>query len=285
MEFDLELSSGRVHAQRWGEENRPPVLCVHGLTANLTAFSWLAEGLVRQGHQVVAMDCRGRGRSQVTDPGTYGLTGHARDVMEIAARLEWERMAYVGWSMGALIGMVTAQAAPKLVHRLVLLDHAGPMDPDAVALVRTSLERLDAVVAEPDEYIQAIRARGVIDPWTPFWTAHYMYELGQVKGGSWSATTSRAACEEDLDGILSDYDELWRALRMPTTLVRAAAPIAGVRLVSDSARDAIAQAVPGLTTAEVPTNHYTVLTDPLMLAAVTSALAPYVRCAPDRAPS
>ncbi len=273
MGFDLELSSGRVRAHRWGDRQRPLVLCVHGLTANLTAFAWLAEGLVRLGHQVVAIDCRGRGRSQITGPGTYGLAGHARDVAEIADQLGCTQMTYVGWSMGALIGMVVAQQSPELMRRLVLLDHTGPMDPDAVSLVRASMGRLDAVVAEPEEYFDAIRSRGVIDPWTPFWTDHYRYELGQVEDGSWSPTTDRAACEEDLEDVLRDYTELWSGLTMRTTLVRAAAPMAGARLVSDEARDAFADAIRDLTIAEVPTNHYTVMTDPLMLAALAEAVS------------
>jgi pimeloyl-ACP methyl ester carboxylesterase len=273
VELDLELSSGRVHARRWGDPQRPLVLCVHGLTANLTAFSWLAEGLVRRGHQVVAIDCRGRGQSQITAPGTYGLEAHARDVHEITAQLGCTSITYIGWSMGALVGMALAQCAPELVQQLILLDHTGPMDPDAISLVRASLERLGAVVAEPDEYIDAVSSRGVIDPWTPFWTDHYRYELGQVEGGSWSPTTDRAACEEDLEAALRAYTELWSALTMPTTLVRAAEPIAGARLVSAAARAAFASAVGGLNVVEVPTNHYTVMTDPLMLAAVTAALA------------
>jgi pimeloyl-ACP methyl ester carboxylesterase len=249
------------------------VLCVHGLTANLTAFSWLAEGLVRRGRQVVAIDCRGRGRSQVTGPGTYGLAAHAADVVEIATHLDGSEIAFVGWSMGALIGMNVAQAAPGLVKQLVLLDHTGPMDPEALSLVRASVARLDAVVDEPDDYIGAIRARGVIDPWTPFWTDHYRYELGRREDGLWSPTTDRAACDEDLEDALGDYDKLWGGLTMPTTLIRAGEPMVGARLVSDAARDAFASAVTDLTVVEVPANHYTVMTDPLMLAAVVEALA------------
>ena len=233
----------------------------------------MAEALVRRGHQVVAIDCRGRGQSEITRPGTYGLAAHARDVAEIAAELGRQELAFVGWSMGALIGMNVAQCAPGLVKQLVLLDHTGPVDLDAISLVRASVARLDAVVDEPTEYFDAVRSRGVIDPWTPFWTDHYRYELRQREHGSWAPTTDRAACEEDLEDSLRDYDDLWAGLTMPTTLIRAAEPMAGARLVSDRARDAFAEAVHDAAVIEVPANHYTVMTDPAMLAAVIDRLA------------
>jgi pimeloyl-ACP methyl ester carboxylesterase len=272
-DFDLQLPGGRVRARRWGDERDPLVVCVHGLTANLTAFSWLAEGLVRQGRQVIAIDCRGRGRSEVTAPGSYGLAAHARDVVELARTLGAARFDYVGWSMGALIGMSVAEAAPDALDRLVLLDLVGPVDPEAITLVEASLDRLDAVVPTPDAYVEAIRSRGVVEPWTPFWTAHYTYELARRDDGSWTPSTDRSACAEDLAGIRDDHSSRWRALTMPTTLVRATTPIAGALLVSDAALDAFTAAVPAATVVETPTNHYTVMTDPRMLAAVTETLA------------
>lgn len=77
-EFDLDLTSGRVHAQRFGEPEAPLVLAVHGLSANMHGFDYLARRLVADCEcQVVAVDLRGRGSSEATAPGTYGLDSHA----------------------------------------------------------------------------------------------------------------------------------------------------------------------------------------------------------------
>ena len=62
----------------------PLLLCVHGLSTNLCGFTSLAEHLAGPHRQVVAIDLRGRGRSEVTPPGTYGLDSHARDVVDVA---------------------------------------------------------------------------------------------------------------------------------------------------------------------------------------------------------
>ena len=37
MDFDLALPSGRIRARRWGPPDAPLLLCVPGLSANLTA--------------------------------------------------------------------------------------------------------------------------------------------------------------------------------------------------------------------------------------------------------
>ena len=69
--------------RRWGAADAPTVLCVPGLSANLCGFDRLAEA---RGDtlQLVAINLRGRGRSEVTGAGTYGWRNHARDVLAIA---------------------------------------------------------------------------------------------------------------------------------------------------------------------------------------------------------
>jgi len=109
-EFDLKLASGTVHAHRWGSPDAPLALCVHGLSANAHAFDYLAERIAGSSRQMVAFDLRGRGRSEITPPGSYGLTAHAQDALEAATVLGADRFDYVGWSLGALIGSLIGRA-------------------------------------------------------------------------------------------------------------------------------------------------------------------------------
>lgn len=83
MDIDLTLPSGRVRARRWGADDAPLLLCVHGLSANLCGFAWLAERLASD-RQVVAIDLRGRGRSEITPPDSCGLDNHARDILALS---------------------------------------------------------------------------------------------------------------------------------------------------------------------------------------------------------
>ncbi len=266
-DFDLELSSGRVRARRWGDERHPLVLCGHGLSANVTAFGAIADHITStQKRQVVAIDFRGRGRSEVTPPGTYGLASHARDLLDVATQLGHERFDYIGWSMGALIGIHVAALAPERLDSFKLIDIAGPMDAASAETVRAGLARLDAVVPAPEHYLAAIKAVGAIEPWSAFWDEYYTYELQQTPDGTWTPSTDHAACEEDLEECLAtDWPPLWDALTMPSTLIRCTEKLGDGYIVPEAVRDDFARHADVV---EIDASHFTVLLHPDAIAAV-----------------
>lgn len=260
-ELTLELPSGRVAAEVRGEG--PLVVCVHGLSANLRCFDSIADRL-QDGHRVVAVDLRGRACSQVTPPGSYGLASHAADVIAIANALEAETFDYVGWSMGALIGILLASLGAGRLHRLVLIDHAGGMDEAALQAVRDGLARLDVDAGE-DDYVEMIRARSAIENWQPMWEAMYRREHGR---------TSRAACEEDLEGgVQLEWKEAWRTLTMPTLLLRCARPLNGGFIVPEAERDALMATAARGSTLDVDANHFDVMTADAAIDAIAAHLA------------
>jgi pimeloyl-ACP methyl ester carboxylesterase len=268
-ERDLALPSGRLRALERGPADGPLVLCVHGLSANARAFDGFADRLAAAGTRVVALDLRGRGHSDVTAPGSYGLAAHAADLLDAADLLGAERFTVVGWSMGALIGLVLAGRAPGRLDGLALIDHAGAMDAEAVDAVRRGLARLDAVVDAPEDYVAAIRAASPVEHWGPFWDAFYRYELAQRDDGRWAPLTDAAACREDLDETVAhDWPRLWRHVPDATVLVRCARPLNGGFIVPEPVRDAFAGAVPSARVVDVDANHFDVMTDETALAAV-----------------
>lgn len=240
----------------------------------LNAFTYVAERLASRDRQVVALDLRGRGRSELTPPGSYGLENHARDILDAATMLGADQFDLAGWSLGALISMRVALHDGPRLRSVTLIDHAGPTPAAAEAAVRAGFARLDVVVPTPDTYLQAIRAAGAIDPWSPFWDAYYTDELEQLPDGSWSPSTSRAAAEEDLDQEWpSDWSDHWRALTMPTVLVRAIKPFGDALVIPDPAVDALLAANPAVRVVETPeSNHFTCLVDPATLAAMKDIL-------------
>jgi pimeloyl-ACP methyl ester carboxylesterase len=257
----LPLPSGRLHVERSGPADAPhTAVCVHGLTANIRAFDDLRDDLVAAGVQVVAMDLRGRGPSEDSGPGTYGLPAHARDVVAVAEHFGLERWHHVGWSMGALIGLDLAELAGERLQSTTLLDAAGGMDPAALDAVRAATARLDAVVPDAGTYFAAIQASGIFEPWGPYWERYFGWELAPVDGGL-SPTTSRAACLEDLEAATRDFTPLWAALTMPTLLVWASVPMNGGLLVPPEVRDAFLAQVPGSRLHVVERNHYALMTD------------------------
>jgi pimeloyl-ACP methyl ester carboxylesterase len=252
-EFDLDLASGRVHAQRFGEPDAPLLIAVHGLSANMRGFDYLAPLLVADGNrQVVAVDLRGRGGSDVTPAGTYGLRAHARDIFEVATLLGHDQFDWVGWSLGALMGIVAAQMEPGRIRSLGLIDHAGRSDESAVAAVFTGLNRLELDVPDAAEYVGHVEAVSPIRPFTDFWRRYYTYEFRR---------TNKAACLEDgRDAARYDWPLGWRRLSMPMALVRCRQPLGGGLVVPDDVAADIASTVPGLTVTDVDADHFTVMT-------------------------
>jgi pimeloyl-ACP methyl ester carboxylesterase len=271
-EFDLPLSSGALHAARWGAPTAPLTLCVHGLSANLHAFDFLAERLAGPDRQVVAIDLRGRGRSDFTPPDTYGLAAHAEDVLEAATLLEADRFDYVGWSLGALIGITAAGLAADRLRTLSLIDHCGREAPAAYDAVRQGLDRLDVVVDKPEDYVGRIRDAGMVTPWNEYWTRVYTYELGPL-GERFTPRTDKAACLEDLDAPdRARVREGWPKITMPTLLVRATVGLNGADVVPVADRDALQSTVSDLRVVELASNHFGVMTDPGTVTAVAALL-------------
>ena len=268
-ERDLALPSGRMRALERGPADGPLVLCAHGLSANARAFDPIGERLEAAGRRVVAVDLRGRGHSEVTAAGSYGLRAHAADLLDAADLLGADRFTLLGWSMGALIGLVLADRAVGRLAGLALIDHAGAMDPEAVEAVERGLARLDAVVDTPEEYVAAIRAASPVERWGPFWDAFYRYELGRREDGRWAPLTDAAACREDLDEtVVHDWPALWRRLPEAVTLLRCTRPLNGGFIVPEAVRDQFAAAVPSARVVEVDANHFDVMTHEVALAAV-----------------
>jgi pimeloyl-ACP methyl ester carboxylesterase len=121
----------------WGARDAArTVVCVHGLTRNGRDFDRLAEVLSADA-RVICPDMVGRGRSdRLADPEQYALPTYVAHMIQLIDRLGLGRVDWVGTSMGGLIGMGVAVAAPGKVRRMVLND-VGPFLP------KGALERIN----------------------------------------------------------------------------------------------------------------------------------------------
>jgi pimeloyl-ACP methyl ester carboxylesterase len=283
-EFDLHLQSGRMHAKRYGSPDAPLVLAIPGLSANLMSFEFLAEHLDPDAVQLVGVDLRGRGLSEVTAPGTYGWVNHASDVIEVADRLGAESFSLIGHSMGAAVAMAATAQARDRIGRLVLVDLCGVPEPSSAAPIAASVARLGAVSPSAEAYLAQIKGNGVIEPWNDYWERYFRYELQPVDGGGVAARTSRAAVMEDAvfgSGAFAFGDHagvygLWPSLTMPVLLLRATremVPGTGF-ILAQRDRDRFLETVIGATAVDVDANHYTIATSEVAANAIARFLEP-----------
>lgn len=269
-EFDLDLPSGRFHAERFGSPDDPLVLCVPGLSANLKGFDFIGERIVGDGLQVVAIDLRGRGRSDVTAPGTYGWLAHARDLLDAARALGADRFSVIGQSMGGYVAMQAAALDAARIERIVLVDVCSTPDPGVVPPIVASVERLGSVYLSFDTYLELVRGLGTIVPWSEYWERYFRYDLEPVEGGV-RARSNRDAVLEDLryGGEHTAY-EFWPHLTMPVLLLRASKellPGSGY-IVPAAERDRFLREVAAARAVEVDANHYGINTHPDSVAAI-----------------
>jgi len=276
VEIDLTVPGGRLHAELSGPADGPLVLCLPGLTANLRGFDLMVPRLAAAGLRVAALDLRGRGRSDLSPPGTYGWPAHANDVLAAATALGRERFSVAGWSMGAFVALQAAALAPGRVERLVLIDACSPPSAAVLTLIRLAVDRLGAVYPSAGEYMARMRALPTIERWGDFWERYFHYELVPANGGV-RARTSRDAVLEDLAyGDAHDPRDLWSALTMPVLLLRAARPLVpgGPFLVTASDVDELRRRVAGVQVVEIEANHYGIAASPAAAEAAARFLGP-----------
>jgi len=142
-DFDLQVSSGRIHAERFGRPDAPLVIAVPGLSANMKSYDFIGERVGGSELQVVAMDLRGRGMSETTAPGTYGWVNHATDVVAVADALGAQKFSVLGQSMGGAVGMGLF-AQPSIQNGTVGVDatiaEERPIAPSILTLCRIAFD-------------------------------------------------------------------------------------------------------------------------------------------------
>jgi len=122
MEFDSD--GVRLHYELHGPEDRPPVVLVHGFASEYQ-LNWVGtrwqETMLNAGYRVVGLDCRGHGLSDKPhDPGAYSPAVMAADVRRLLDELDIAAARYIGYSMGARIGLQAVIDFPDRIVRAVL---------------------------------------------------------------------------------------------------------------------------------------------------------------------
>lgn len=182
----------RMAYTQWGARDNPRVVvCVHGLSRNGRDFDDLGRALGHD-YRVVCPDIVGRGRSDwLRDPAGYGIAQYVADLMVLIARLDVESVAWVGTSMGGVIGMVLASFDASPIARLLLNDVGPVISRDALRRIGDYLGRAPAFanLADAEAYIRLVSA--------PF---------GALDDAHWRALTESSVRRRDDGRFAMRYD-------------------------------------------------------------------------------
>ena len=127
----------RLHFRDYpGRADRPPLLCLPGLTRNARDFARLAERLAGE-WRVLCPDLRGRGDSgYARDPASYNPLQYADDLELLLADQAIDRFVAIGTSLGGLLTMLLAARAPERIAGALLNDVGPELDPAGLARIR-----------------------------------------------------------------------------------------------------------------------------------------------------
>lgn len=128
----------RLHYRDYaGSGERPPILCLPGLTRNAKDFAVLAERYSPR-FRVLALDFRGRALSDYDpDPSRYLPMTYAGDVIEMLDQLGIAKAIFIGTSLGGLVTMAIAVTNPERIVAAVMNDVGPDVDPSGIERILT----------------------------------------------------------------------------------------------------------------------------------------------------
>ena len=268
----------RLHYRDYpgGAPDRPPILCLPGLTRNARDFADVADRLA--GHwRLICPDLRGRGDSAYAkDPMSYVPLTYLHDIEALIAELKLTRIVLFGTSLG---GMLTALLASTGRERIAgaLLNDVGPV------LEAAGLTQIKTYVGRNASFPTWLHAARAIAE-----SQRQAFPLFAIE--DWLAMAKRICRLTHNGRVVFDYDmkvaeplrvpggesgfDMWPAFEslsgIPATLLRGARS----DLLSAATAAEMERRVAGLEVATVPDiGHAPILTEPEAIAAIDRLLA------------
>ena len=260
-------------------EMKLPVIAIHGLTRNSADFGVIAGLIAQSGRRVLAVDVRGRGRSdRAPDPMTYRPDVYARDMIALMEQTGIDKAVFLGTSMGGLITMALTAIQPEAVAAAVINDVGPEVAPEGLARIAAYTGKTVEIANWADAVAYARDINAVAFP-------HY----GEA---DWDAFARRIFREEADGRPVLNYDpdisvpikaagasalvpDLWPAFKALTTgrpslLVRGG----NSDLLSPEIAGRMREAAPDMAYVEVPgVGHAPMLDEPEARAGILTFLA------------
>ncbi len=234
----------------FGQQDRPALICAHGLTRTGADFRPLAEAL-QEHYWVVCPDTAGRGlSSSLPDPRRYNVDQYVSDLHQVFHHLELESFAWLGTSMGGMIALRLIDQGFSGIQRLILND-IGP------AIEQSGLMRIFSYVGKDFRFATFEQAK-----------AHHreiFAPFGALSEAEWDLLASSAIVQQPNGEYCYAYDQsilkavskwpigddLWKAwdkVACPSLIVRGQAS----DILSSQTVEAMLKRNPLATSLEVP---------------------------------
>jgi len=182
----------RLHYRDYeGPRDKPPILCIPGLTRNVRDFEPVAERYAGD-WRIIAVDLRGRGLSDYDpDPSRYEPHHYVADILKLLDQEGIADAVFFGTSLGGICTMLLASTDADRIAGAMINDIGPEIDP-------AGIERIGGYVGKEARFESWEKAaRALADrnqDKFPRWTA-----------GDWDHFAHRI-CYQASDGIRFQYD-------------------------------------------------------------------------------
>ena len=141
-----------------GPRDRPPIICLPGLTRNARDFEPVADRFAGE-WRVIAVDFRGRGLSDHDPkPEQYLPVVYATDILKMLDQLGIADAVFIGTSLGGIVTMVLAGSDSERIAGVVLNDVGPELDQAGIDWIGTYVGT-DTRYQSWDELRDALAAR------------------------------------------------------------------------------------------------------------------------------
>lgn len=267
----------RLHYRDYpGPADRPPIICLPGLTRNARDFDALARRL-SPGWRVIAVDLRGRGESgYAKDPMTYVPLTYVQDIEALLGELGVSRYIAFGTSLGGIVAMLLAGTARETLAGVLLNDVGPEIMPEGLSRIRSYVGKSNSWPTWLHAARAVAEANGDVYP--------------QFQLEDWLAMAKRLYRLTSAGRIVLDYDmkiaepfrvpgneagpDMWRALdrlkTVPALVVRGATSDVLAANVAERMAGALDK---GELVTVANTGHAPTLDEPEVIAAIDRLLA------------
>ena len=267
----------RLHYRDYaGREDRPPILCLPGLTRNVRDFEPVADRLAGE-WRLIVVELRGRGESAYAkDPMSYDPLVYLQDINRLIDELGVPRLVGFGTSLGGILLMLLAAARRDCLAGVLLNDIGPELDP-------AGLERIARSVGTGSAQPTWVHAARAVEDVQKVVYPHYRLEDWLRLAKRFYRLTSQGRIVLDYDARIAEpfraaggaiNVDLW-----PAFMALEGLPVAVVRgelsdLLSTGTAQAMIARMPGLDLVTVPdVGHTPTLEEPEAIAAIDGLLA------------
>ena len=269
----VRIDGLEVAVRIWHPEAPRTVVAWHGLARHGGDFADLAREL-GPGWRVLAPDTPGRGLSSwsLTPSRDYLYRRYKTVALALLDHFRLEQVAWIGTSMGGLLGMLLAAEADSAsrIERLVLNDVGPELNPEGLAQLATyfGMPHRFGRFAELEAELRRHYVGFGIDS-DAAWRRLALGSARRLPDGGWTYHFDPRIGEQFIHDTPRNTWADWRAIRCPLMVVRGErSPL----LHADSVQR-MAEAQPGLVSLEVPgCGHAPMLDRPSQVAPIADFL-------------